>query len=242
MTIKSNELGIEFPLFEGRLEEASEYVGVITCSLCRRQKNHGFKLDIGCALIIPCHKCANDNGLDVHDREDIECRICHEHIAFPNFEETEIVICYDCLRNGKGAITKDTELGMVSWDQAFDGVTHGLPGLNTLAFELVPKEDDWVGAKVSQKYLFELLRTPTYRTWQGEQWLFCCHAPMTYIGTWEQKDFMDYAPDGDGNMLFEQIIEDNMDGLWEGQLHDSRSIYVFRCQTCKRLRANWDMA
>jgi hypothetical protein len=58
----------------------------------------------------------------------------------------QIVACYSCLRQGRAAITKDTELGMVSWEQAFEGVTHGIPGLAHPDFELVPKENDWVGA------------------------------------------------------------------------------------------------
>ena len=47
-------------------------------------------------------------------------------------------------------MTKDTEFGMVSWEQAFQGVTNGVPGLTTDQFELVPidPDEDWYGVRV----------------------------------------------------------------------------------------------
>ena len=30
---------------------------------------------------------------------------------------------------------------MISWEQAFEGITHGVPELNRTDFEMVPKED-----------------------------------------------------------------------------------------------------
>ena len=48
---------------------------------------------------------------------------------------------------------------------------HGLPGLNHPDFEMVPLEgeEDWAGARVPTEWMLELLRTPTYSTWQGER-------------------------------------------------------------------------
>jgi len=55
-----------------------------------------------------------ENGLDAHDRQDISCRSCGSTISFPaSLMKMHIHICYDCLRAGKGAITKSTEFGMV---------------------------------------------------------------------------------------------------------------------------------
>src|SRR5579885_3919248 len=92
------------------------------------------------------------------------CRACGSAVPFPASLEKvkDIRICYDCLRAGRGAITKSTEFGMVSWEQAFRGVTHGLPGLETTEFErvLIDPEDDWYGVRVPHEHLFELLRTP----------------------------------------------------------------------------------
>jgi hypothetical protein len=52
-------------------------------------------------------------------------------------------------------MTKDTEFGMVSWDQAFRGVTHGVPGLWTDQFEVVPidPDRDWNGVRIPSEHL-----------------------------------------------------------------------------------------
>ncbi len=123
-----------------------------------------------------------------------------------------------------------------------EGVTHGVPGLNRTDFEMVPKEDDWVGARLPREMMFELLRTPTYNTIQGERWQFCCRQPMVFLGEWSREEFSRRAPDGDGRRFFETIVEDTVPGLWEDQLHDITGVYVFRCASCGRLTAHWDIA
>ena len=86
----------------------------ISCRLCDARDRHCFRLDIGCAVIQPCPSCGVENGLDAHDRQDISCRSCGSTISFPaSLMKMHIHICYDCLRAGKGAITKSTEFGMV---------------------------------------------------------------------------------------------------------------------------------
>jgi uncharacterized protein CbrC (UPF0167 family) len=139
-------------------------------------------------------------------------------------------------------MTKDTELGMVSFAQAFEGVTHGVPGLNRPEFEMVPKGDDWFGVRLPEQMMFELLRTPNYNSIQGERWQFCCGQPMIFIGEWSRQDFSRHAADGDGRRLFAEIVQDPVSGLWEDKLHDITGLYVFRCQVCARLRAHWDIA
>ena len=131
---------------------------------------------------------------------------------------------------------------MISWDQAFDGVTHGVPGLRRTDFELVPKEDDWVGVRLPKATMFELLRTPTYNTIQGEGWLFCCRQPMIFVGEWSRQDFTRRAPDGDGRRYFEEIVRHTVPGLWEDRLHDITGVYVFRCPSCGKITAHWDLA
>lgn len=179
---------------------------------------------------------------DTDDREDCSCRLCHATVRFPGIDDEEIKTCYSCLRSGKAAITKDTELGMISWEQAFDGVTNGVPGLDRRDFEMVPKEDDWVGARLPQEVMFELLRTPTYSSIQGERWQFCCRRPMVFIGEWNREEFARRAPDGDGQRYFEEIVQDSVPGLWEDQLHDITGVYVFRCASCDKVTAHWDIA
>ena len=96
MSTTFEQLGVPFSLSEATTEEACEFVGRKQCSLCRRQGQNCFRLDIGCAVIIPCSKCGSLNGLDADDREDISCRSCGTPTPFPKDEE--IVVCYDCLR------------------------------------------------------------------------------------------------------------------------------------------------
>lgn len=235
------ELGIPFPLFDAPAKQAAEYAGVAACSLCETE-SECFTLDIGCALMLACPRCGAENGLDANDREAERCRKCETEIDFPLEEDDEILICYRCLRAGRGAITKDTEFGMVSWEQAFAGVTHGVPGLQTAMFPTRPVGDGWIGAVVPREWLFELLRTPTPTTIQGECWHFCCGQPATFIGVWERSDFARHAPDGDGKAYLERLIGESVPGLWEDELHDVTGIYVSRCERCGRETATWDIA
>ena len=235
-------LGIPFPLFDAPIEDASDYRGVDSCSVCHNHHQHCFTLDIGCALMISCPRCTTINGLDAGDRESTACRQCKFIIPFPPSPGDEIRVCYACLRAGKAALTKDTELGMISWDQAFEGITHGSPGLKRTDFELVPGEGGWVAAKLSQDMMFELLRTPDYINIQGDRWQFCCSRPMVFVGQWNRDDFVRHAPDHDGHRFFQQIVQHIVPGLWEDKLHDDTGIYVFRCPNCQRKTAHWDLA
>lgn len=241
LNITFAQLGIPFPLFEGPADQADDYVGLRTCSLCKSRRQHCFDLEIGCAVMCECTACGTINGLDASDREDVPCRQCKTSVLFP-VTEGQINACYACLRAGKASIAKDTELGMISWEQAIEGVTHGLPGLSRRDFEMVPQDDDWVGARLPQEMMFELLRTPTFTTIQGECWQFCCQQPMIFLGEWTREEFSRRAPDGNGERLFAEIVQHPVPGLWEDELHDETGVYVFRCPACSRQTATWDLA
>lgn len=235
------ELGIPFSLFDAPSEQASGYCGLGNCSLCGARGQHCFRLGIGCAVMRACPTCGTLNGLDANDRDDVLCCQCQSPVPFPDLGEDKIKVCYSCLRSGNAAISKDTELGEIYWDEACGGLTHGRPGLDRMDFDLVPMTNDWVGARFSQEILFELLRTPSYITIQGEQWQFCCRRPMVFVGEWSREDFARRAPDGDGRRYFEEVVQDTVPGLWEDQLHDITGVYVFRCPLCERNKAHWDL-
>ena len=235
------DLKAPFPLFEAPISQASDFHGEGICSICHQNSEVCFKLDIGCDVIQACPQCGVENGLDASDQEDCACRKCGSSVPFPDVDG-ELICCYGCLRGGRAAITKDTVLGMISWEHAIEGLTHGRPGLKHPDFELVPTDSDWVRAKIPQAMMFELLRTPTYSSIQGDQWQFCCKQPMIFLGEWTRDDFRRHAPDGNGQALFHQIVQDIVPGLWEDQLHDETGIYVFRCPACSRLTAHWDLA
>lgn len=235
------ELGIPFPLFQAPAEHASEYHGVARCSLCRAGCVHVFEAGIGAGVVVECSSCHTTNALDAYERFSSPCRVCHILVSFPPIDDSPILACYACLRSTRVVLTKDSELGMISWEQAFEGVTHGVPGLKRTDFELVERDKGWVGVRLSTDIMFELLRTPTYSTIQGDQWQFCCRTPMVFLGTWERGDFARHAPDGDGRAFFESIVVGEVPGLWEDQLHDVTGVYVFGCRVCSH-RAHWDIA
>ena len=165
-------LGIPFPLFEATTTEASDNAGLATCRLCGRGDQHCFELGIGDALSLPCPSCGMENGLDAADRADAPCRSCSSIVPFPEplKARKQLLLCYECLRTGKAAMTNDTEFGMVSWDQALAGVTLGGPGLRTEQLEvvLIDPDEGWYGVRIPGEHLWELLRTPGFQSWQGE--------------------------------------------------------------------------
>jgi uncharacterized protein CbrC (UPF0167 family) len=235
------DLGIPFPLFEAPASEAHEYRGKRHCSLCRQEGVHCFELGIGAAVVVHCPVCAVETGLDANSRAGRACAACHNHLEFPHMGRGPVLACYTCVRSGRAAMTKDTELGMIGHEEALRAVTLGVPGLDHPDFEMVPLDDGWVGAKLPMPMMLELLRTPGYPAIQGETWLFCCKAPMVYVGEWSRRKFVEMAPDGNGRAFFDSVVQDAIDGLWEDNLGDTTGIYVFRCAACRKYQAHWDM-
>jgi hypothetical protein len=242
MALRFRDLGAPFPLFDAPVSDTSDYIGAGTCGLCGEQAAVRFRLEVGAAVMAPCPACGVVTGVSATGDDDSACRACGAELEPPDTPAGSNA-CYACLRAGRAALTKDTELGMISWEQAFVGVTHGAPGLAHPDFEMVPHPDsDWIGARLPQETMFELLRTPTYDTIQGDSWQFCCRQPMVFVGAWDRQAFTGHAPDGDGRKLFEDVVDGCIDGLWEDELHDETGVYVFRCPACARLKAHWDIA
>jgi len=239
------ELGIPFPLHEAAVEAAddSDYAGDGTCCICGASNTPCFHLGIGTAIIIPCPSCRIDNGLRTNEKAPADCRNCGAPVPFPSTvaEKKEPKTCYGCLRDGKAALTKDTEFGMVSLDQAFTGVTNGIPGLQQDQFEtvIINAEEEWAGVRLPEEIMLELIRTPTYGTWQGECWLFCCRYPMTFVGEWHHEQFDQRAPDGNGEQVYYSAVEGVPPDTWDSLGH-GLNVYVFECKRCGKLRAHFD--
>ena len=239
------DLGIPFPLFEAPTTEASDYAGIATCRLCSGRDRHCFKLGNGDALILPCPSCGTENGFDARGRADAPCRSCGSPFPFPEplKAKKEILVCYDCLRAGKASIMKVTEFGLVSWDEAFRGITNGEPGLRTDQFEVVPidPDEDWYGVRVPTEHLWELLRTPGFHSWQGERWLFCCRQPMAFLGGW--RNAVELLRPDDPSVFFEALFDPDDEARgwgFDSFESGSPSLYVYRCRTCDRCRATYD--
>jgi uncharacterized protein CbrC (UPF0167 family) len=209
------DLGIPFPLFEADVTEAGDYLGPGQCNLCDQKFVHCF---------------------DVNE-------VTFIGSTPPYFSTKNAAVCYGCLRAGKAAFTKDTVLGMVTWKEAMEGLTHGEPGLRLADFELIPSQHDpqWMRAKVPSEFLLELVRTPTYNTWQGERWQFCCKRPMIYAGIWKEEEFKKNSPNGNGQELFATAKIDGVAADMWGHLEEIGGPYMFRCSSCGTLRGHYDM-
>ena len=214
MAVTFAQLGIPFPLFAAPIDETTDYVGAKVCKLCGILQPHTFRVD---AVMIPCSSCNSINALETNSRHDAECSQCKSIVPFPNREDDSIQVCYSCLREGKAAIVQDTELGMVHWEHFW-------------LCEITPEARN------------ELLRTPGYLSWQDERWLFCCGQPMVYLGDWGRDEFNAQAPNGDGKLLFDEIVIDREPDMWElDEYGESISYYVFQCSQCQKLSCYWDM-
>ena len=190
------------------------------------------------------------------------CSICRTAVDM-RFEGA----CYACFRKGRVTTSRDTELGSIDTESAPSGLTQGIPRdleLDARGTEVVldeepekvaepavegapaaPLEEPWMRFRVAPDKLVELLRTPSYSTWQGESWLFCCASPMIFVGSVRPIQLEAWATEAG------KSIEDVIAGLLAPETVDaeafckdmvrgSRSVYAFRCASCKKRRAHWD--
>jgi uncharacterized protein CbrC (UPF0167 family) len=256
------ELGIPFPLYQADIGHAKGYyAGLADCALCGQTRAHCFAVD---ELILPCIRCDREMAFNTRSDKQVSCPHCdttQPPLAAPRDQYRHILVCYACLRAGRAAFAHDTVVGIVTWEPAQAGHTLEMPvkpepepqeahyaaSASQYGFEHVivarkPWESggpdmDWEAVRVPQPLLMELLRTPSYSTWQGEHWLFCCKQPMVYLGDWGPADFEQYAGAGNGRALFETVAPDTDYWLWG---HGGAGIYVFRCRACGRLDSHCD--
>lgn len=222
------QLGLSFPLFEANVDECSDYCGIDRCSVCNERDRHCFSL-------WPAGEILDDSVRLPADKVKHDC-----------------VICFDCLRAGKGLLVRDTELGMVcpqEWRSAPESLDNSA-AIASLTYEDMCQESYSITSYVAKNHLFELLRTPGMITWQGERWLFCCEAPMTYVGTWNTiADAMTSSTEV--RALREELTTDlerhgpdydHDDDFWDDVVAegDCLLVYVFQCKTCSRFRCHWD--
>lgn len=184
------------------------------------------------------------------------CSVCGAR-SVPVFKTgDDVVSCYACLRAGKAPWTKDTEFGFVDAEHAAKGMTHGTntPPWPALGYEVVPHPEDpsargqrYYSVRIALEHLAELLRTPTYSTWQGEQWQFCCHRPAIFLGAWGIDDWRRAAEERAVAVI--ELLREALDiderfateiSTYLGDGDESLCTYVFRCGSCGRLRGHHD--
>lgn len=175
------------------------------------------------------------------------CKVCNTD-ASTRFNGA----CYTCFREGKAPHAVDTEHGVVTPELAAAGKTGGVPesaarpdGLP--AEEIVEEENGerqvWLRMRVPASALLELTRTPTYSTWQGESWLFCCRAPMVYVGSGLETLRASMPTDADEALFVAKTLEvDPSVGqrILDDVAAERVSAYVFQCARCSKVRGHWD--
>jgi uncharacterized protein CbrC (UPF0167 family) len=213
--------------------------------VCRQHVEDRLELGIGDDLIYNC--VAGGHAFAVpadEERDALACPQCASP-ADPPPHDPEPAVCVPCLHAGRAALTKDTEYGMVRWEDAVRGRTHGVPVVPRADRGLPltePDEEGWVSVLVPSSVLLELIRTPTYPTWQGARWLFCCSSAMTYIGEWTRVDLERRAMERPED-AFAEIFDtdpDLLSHLRADPAHHGLHGYVFRCRSCGRLRGHLD--
>ena len=251
-TDELERLRIPFRLYRAPLDSIGTYAGPARCEIEGVSKPHCCNFGIGSSLIVPCPRCRRPAALDVHDAKAAPCPECAEPIPFPVQKAGErLVACYDCLRDGRAVYAHDTEFGMVGWEQAVAGRTHGAPGLTrhqlgNNTFKVAPPADDdepdWRGVLVPERLLTELIRTPAGVSWQGERWLFHCNDVMQHVGEWSQEEFEAARP-GAGRQLFLEATADDPEliELWDHLGNGSVVCYAHQCGACGTVRATVDM-
>ena len=128
------------------------------CSLCHKEGVHVFELGIGDSVVTHCPVCNSERALDAHSRAGRVCETCEDRLEFPDLGRSAVLTCYACLRAGRAAMTKDTELGMIrnTKTRCAGSLTVSLD-LDRVDFELVPKGDGWVGVRLPPPVMLELL-------------------------------------------------------------------------------------
>lgn len=203
-----------FALFAAPLSEAYGYTGAGPCVVCGSEVAERLRLG-GSGQLVSREESGGPDG----------------------------AVCVPCLRAGHVAFVRDTEFGMVRFEDAVAGRTHGMPGLRSAdGFPLTePDDDGWVAVEIPPMVLLELVRTPGYRTSQGERWLFCCGSAMVYVGQWTQDDVIQHVP-GDPSGAFLAIFEGAEMWMWPDLDDLSISFHAFRCRSCDRVRGHTDMS
>ena len=211
MRVSFEEMGIPFPLYEYRAE-GTEFCGLASCTICRRPSQPCFEVD---AIISACGTCDADNSLAPGGPEHPVCRSCGSPLPrTPSGRSGKYRACYDCLRAGRAAVVKATEYGLISWEETLDGLAGGIPadlvgdGIDVVPMEHVEGEEAFVRVRLTREQMLELLRTPTYSSWQDERWLFCCRCPMIFVGNWDEEKYSKMTPDGNTERLFYEIMGD----------------------------------
>lgn len=239
------ELQIPFAWYEGPVDTCDMYRGPGTCALCSRL-GHLFVFGIGGYVELACGTCGVKT--DWHVADAVPSCSCGAVLEAPLRVGRAVVACHACFRAGHAKRTHDTELGMVTPELARDGLTHGVPGPALPGWESSssPNDPSWRRYHVRRELLEELVRTPTFTTWQGCYWSFHCQQPMIFVGEWRAEQWIAFAGCEDAaRALLPEVVPRDLffDDLWDDLSSEESGIgglYTFRCPKCGTHQASWD--
>ena len=141
--------------------------------------------------------------------------------------------CIDCLKERRFKFYHETELGAMQPDYRFLTIEGNPFKVEPLKYIYSELPDGF-----QRESFDELLYTPPYVRWQQEVWLVHCNDFMVCLGRWKQRDFEEYAEDGDVDALVKSMVAFD----WMGKVFiDDDILYIaFRCRHCGTLRGYQD--
>lgn len=208
--------------------------------------------------------------------ENHECMFCKQKTNYMYEFEEDCFGCVICLTERKFNISKTTDIGNVNRNgQLYKLVNTSSISLKNilLSKKLSQKEIESQAKIFSQSYkpkilktpkkittqqLLEITYTPDISAFQDISHPLHCNDFMKYIGRWEQTDFKKNSIDGDGRALWDQMVEDDLEHLWEETEEEIQyyknewpqyetsnwahgaCVYVFECLKCKLRECTWD--
>lgn len=241
------ELGIPFALYDADVATCADYAGEGRCALCGHE-GHVFRFGIGGHVVVPCDRCGVALEAHVPDGSPT-CACGGRATSVPLGERAKVLACHGCVRAGRAMRTQVTELGTIGPEHAREGLTHGVPGLDpsqvhasNLPLVAQPDEPEWMRARVDVEDALELVRTPTFHTWQGAVWMFHCGRPMVFVGEWKEAELVSRSngTEAGARELLASLVPDASDDLYDA-LDRAGGVYAFRCGVCGALRGSYDM-
>ena len=106
-------------------------------------------------------------------------------------------------------------------------------------------DEHWYSVEFPSADLIELVRTPSYSTWQGERWLFCCNRPSVFIGCMSLAGLSALASAIDRGPVdlvaaMTGCSASEAKGTLAAIANERVRLYAFRCTGCEGFRATWN--
>lgn len=168
----------------------------------------------------------NAYKLDLFDAVEGICSVCEEkrqlkyNSSFYSVDEPEY-ICPWCIANGKAA-------------EKYDGEFNDYTGIEGVS----PDPDEPKPTIPAEQLLEVCCKTPSYSSWQQEQWLSHCNEPCAFIGYADAKTIepmLDELKDDIENNGFDA------DSIKKHLSKDGHLMgYLFQCVTCNTHRLHVD--